>query len=92
MSDVPTSTPSPDPAPITESAPSSAPVSEPSSSPAESPVAQQAPLGAGVEEVATAIVDTIDTTAADLLGRLRLAATSQQVATVKSWVKEHFGS
>jgi hypothetical protein len=66
-------------------------VSEPSSSPAESP-SVQAPLGAGVEEVATAIVDTIDTTAADLLGRLRLAATSQQVATVKSWVKEHFGS
>lgn len=91
MSDVPTSTPSPDPAPVTEPAPSSPPVSEPSSSPAESP-SVQAPLGAGVEEVATAIVDTIDTTAADLLGRLRLAATSQQVATVKSWVKEHFGS
>ena len=39
----------------------------------------------------TPVIDKLEAAAADVLHRLRLAATSSQVETVKSWVRETFG-
>ena len=92
MTDV--ASPSPDPA-----------AAEPSATPAASsnPVSQAAvrvdspytppepPEDVPAEKSENPLLDNIDDAVRDLLGRLRLAATSDQARNVKAWVKERFG-
>lgn len=55
------------------------------------PEAVPEPAAPAPEPVVPPATPVIDKIAAEVLHRLRLAATSSQVETVKSWVRENFG-